>query len=101
MKKILNLAWNDIKIEFSDRSALLFFFILPLIFTAILGSSFGGSGDPNTDNRWLVPVVDLDQSKLSKEMIAELEQSDVIRPATQTDREAKQMLSDGDVAAIL
>jgi len=30
-----------------------------------------------------------------------LEQSDVIRPATQTDREAKQMLSDGDVAAIL
>jgi ABC-2 type transport system permease protein len=101
MKKILNLAWNDIKIEFSDRSALLFFFILPLIFTAILGSSFGGSGDPNTDNRWLVPVVDLDQSKLSKEMIAELEQSDVIRPATQTDQKAKQMLSDGDVAAIL
>jgi len=101
MKKILNLAWNDIKIEFSDRSALLFFFILPLIFTAILGSSFGGNSDSNADNRWLVPVVDLDQSKLSKKMIVAMGQSDVIRPATQTNQEAKQMLSDGDVAAIL
>ena len=63
MKKILNLGWNDIKIEFSDRSALLFFFILPLIFTAILGASFSGNGDPDADNRWLVPVVDQDQSR--------------------------------------
>ena len=66
MKKIINLALNDIKVEFSDRSTLLFFLVLPWIFTAILGVSFGGNGDPDSDTRWLVPVVDLDQSDLSQ-----------------------------------
>lgn len=101
MKKILNLTWNDIKIEFSDRSALLFFFILPLIFTAILGSSFGGNGDPNADNRWAVPVVDQDQSRLSTELIAELEKSEVVRPGIYPREKAEQLLNDGEVAAIL
>ena len=101
MKKILNLAWNDIKIEFSDRSALLFFFILPLIFTAILGASFGGNGDPDTDNRWLVPVVDQDQSNLSAEIIAELKSSEVMRPEIYSLEEAEQLLNDGEVAVIL
>jgi len=101
MKKIINLAWNDIKIEFSDRSALLFFFILPLIFTAILGSSFGGNGDPNADNRWIIPIVDLDQSNLSTELIAGLENSEVVRPEAYSRTEAEQLLNDGEVAVIL
>jgi ABC-2 type transport system permease protein len=101
MKKILNLAWNDIKIEFSDRSAILFFFILPLIFTAILGASFSGNSDPNADNRWMVPVINQDQSDLSSEIIAELETSEVIRPEPYTMVEAEQLLNDGEVAAIL
>ena len=101
MKKILNLAWNDIKIEFSDKSALLFFFILPLIFTAILGTSFGGNGDPNADTRWIVPVVDLDQTELSTEMIAELENSAVVRPATYSLEDADQVLNDGNGAVVL
>ncbi len=101
MKKIFNLAWTDIKIEFSDRSTLLFFFILPLIFTAILGVSFGDNGDPDADYRWIVPVVDLDQTHLSAEMIAELENSAIIRPEEHSREEAETMLKDGDVAVIL
>jgi len=101
MKKILNLAWNDIKIEFSDRSALLFFFILPLIFTAILGASFSGDSDSDGDNRWMVPVVDQDQSNLSAELIAALENSSVLRPETHQLEDAKQLLNDGKVAAVL
>ena len=101
MKKILNLAWNDIKIEFSDRSALLFFFILPIIFTAILGVSFGGNGDPNADRRWLIPVVDLDKTQLSAELLIELQTSEVIRTEELPEAEAQQRLNDGEVAAIL
>jgi len=101
MKKILNLAWNDIKIEFSSRSTLIFFFVLPLVFTAILGSSFGGNGDPNADNRWLVPVVDLDQTELSAEMIAELEKSEVVRPESHDRAAAEGLLADGAAAVIL
>lgn len=101
MNKILHLAWNDIKIEFSDRSSLLFFFILPLIFTAILGVSFGGNVDINADTRWIVPVVDQDQSSLSFEIITELETSKVLRPEIHSMDEAEQLLNDGDVAAVL
>jgi len=101
MKKILNLAWNDIKIEFSDRSALLFFFILPLIFTAILGASFSGDRDSDGDNRWMVPVVDQDQSNLSAELVAALKNSSVLRPETHQLENAKQLLNDGKVATVL
>jgi ABC-2 type transport system permease protein len=101
MKKILNLAWNDIKIEFSERSTLFMFFILPLIFTAILGVSFGGNGDPDADRRYLVPVVDQDESNLSRELIAELENSEIIRPELTIQNDAETMLKDGDAATIL
>jgi hypothetical protein len=37
MRKILAIAYNDIKIEFSSRSELIFFLVLPLIFTTIIG----------------------------------------------------------------
>ena len=101
MKKILNLAWNDIKIEVSDRSSLLFFFILPVIFTAILGVSFGGNGTPNSDLRWVVPVVNQDQSNLSLRIITQLETSKVLRPEIHTLEKAEELFDDGDVAAIL
>ncbi len=66
MKKILNIAWNDIKIEFSDRWTLLFFVILPIIFTAIVGAALGGS---NADTSTVpVPVVDLDGSAYSQQL---------------------------------
>ena len=101
MKKILNLAWNDIKIEFSDRSTLLFFFFLPVIFTAILGVSFNGNDNTDANTRWLLPVVVLDQSAFSFELVTELEKSEVLRPESQTMQDAQQLLKDGDVAAIL
>jgi ABC-2 type transport system permease protein len=101
MNKIINLAWNDIKIEFSERSTLFFFFVLPLIFTAILGVSFGGNEDPDADHRFVVPVVDLDQTHLVSDLVAELENSEVIRPEFYNLEEAKNMLKDGQSAVIL
>ena len=101
MKKILNLAWNDIKIEFSDRSTLLFFFILPLVFTAILGASFGGNGDPEGDRRYTLPIVDLDQSDTSRWLISELQSSDVVRVAIVGVEEADPLLQSGEVSTYL
>ncbi|MFN2153211.1 MAG: ABC transporter permease, partial [Anaerolineales bacterium] len=101
MKKILNLAWNDIKIEFSDRSALLFFFILPLIFTAVLGASFSGNSDPSGENRWLVPIVDQDQSNLSADLVTELETSSLLRPEAYPLDEANDLLLEGEVVTVL
>jgi ABC-2 type transport system permease protein len=101
MKKIINLAINDIKIEFSDRSTLLFFFVLPLVFTAILGASFGGNGDPDSDWRFPVPVVDLDQSGTSSDLLTEMESSTLIRIETMSAARASELFQSGDVAAAL
>ncbi len=48
MKKMFAIAWKDARIRFSGFSELIFFIILPIVFTFILG----GSPNPgDADNR--------------------------------------------------
>jgi ABC-2 type transport system permease protein len=77
MKKILNIIWKDTILRFSSRSELIFFLILPIVFTFILA---GGTGVQNADNRIRLLVVDQAQSPLSTQIIAELEKSDTVHP---------------------
>ncbi len=77
MKKIYNIIWKDTILRFSSLSELLFFLILPLIFTFILA---GGTGTQNADNRIRLLVVDQAQSPLSAQIIAELAKSATVRP---------------------
>ncbi len=77
MKKILNIIWKDTLLRFSSKSELLFFLILPIVFTFILA---GGTGNQNADNRIRLLVVDQAQSPLSAQIIAELEKSETVRP---------------------
>lgn len=103
MRKLLRLAWNDIRIEFSDRTTLVFFLLLPLLFTTVVGLALGGSGqaDPNADNRFPVLVVDEDQSALAQELVAVLEASEVVRPAVMTADEAQTQFDDQQAPAVL
>lgn len=101
MKRIIHLAWNDIKIEFSDKSTLLFFFVLPIVFTAILGVSFGGGSNPDADLRLPVPIVDLDQSNTSFDLLTQLEGSAVIRISVVNLKRADELLISGEVSAYL
>lgn len=77
MKKILAIIWKDTLIRFSSKTELLFFLILPIIFTIILA---GGTGPSNTDNRIRLLVVDEAKTPLSASLLAELEKSDTVRP---------------------
>jgi len=45
MKKILNIAWKNILQEMRSPIALLFLFVMPIVFTAFLGAVFSGVGD--------------------------------------------------------
>ncbi len=87
MRKILALAWNNIRLELSDRSSLVFLLILPLAFTYIIGIAMGGAYEPesnaSTDTRHPVIVVDQDASALSAQLIAVIETSQIIRPVEQ------------------
>ncbi|MBK8780243.1 MAG: ABC transporter permease [Anaerolineales bacterium] len=78
MKKIFAIAWKDAIVRFASSSELLFFIILPLVFTFLVA---GGtpSGAP-TNNRTRLVVVDQANNSISQEIIAELEKSTAAYP---------------------
>jgi len=55
MKKIFAIAWKDAIIRFASSSELLFFIVLPLVFTFLLA---GGTPSGNEDPRNELVVVD-------------------------------------------
>ena len=98
MKKILNIIWKDTILRFSSKSELLFFLILPIIFTFILA---GGTGNQGGDNRIRLLVVDQAQSPLSAQIIAELEKSETVRPNVMTLDEAESEFEARNASALL
>ena len=77
MRQIIAIAWKDTLIRFSSRSELLFFIILPVVFTLILSGGLSKLGQ--SDDRVPVLVVDQDHSALSAELLQTLGQSSGIR----------------------
>lgn len=98
MKKIFAIAWKDVRIRFSGFSELLFFIILPLVFTFILG----GSPNPgDADSRIRLVVVDQAQTSLSADLIVELEKSTAIRPEVVELDEAESQFSERSASVLL
>lgn len=100
MSKIFHLAWTDIRIEFSERSTLVFFLILPIVFTAILGNA-GAPGGPDADNRLALLLVDEDGTGLSAEFTAVLNNSPVARPVSHERAAAERLLAEDDMPGLL
>jgi len=72
MRQILAIAWKDALVRFSSRSELLFFIVLPVVFTLILSGGLAKLGQ--SDDRVPVLVVDQDHSALSAELLQALGQ---------------------------
>ncbi len=87
MNKILTIAKYDIVKMFRDRTALLFVFLLPVIFTFLVGLVFGNVTD--SEGVFLIPVgiTSYDESMVSQKVIDELSKKEVIR-VIQMDEEA-------------
>lgn len=77
MTKIFAIAWKDTLLRFASRSELLFFIILPLVFTYM---SAGGTPSGDDDNRIRLVVVNQAQTSLSHQLVAGLEKSSSVRP---------------------
>ncbi len=101
MIKLLTIAWNHIRIEFEDRSTIVFFLILPLAFTVIVGSALGGSNNSSGDTRPMVAVVDLDQSALSQEFLSALQASQIMRAEALSQAEADRAFEDEKAIGVL
>ncbi len=104
MRSIIAIAWNDIRIELADKSTLLFFVLLPLVFTTIIGLALGNLYGPTTENgdtRYVVAVADEDQSAYSQDLIRLLEDSPVIRPVVDTASAGMKRFTEENLPAFL
>jgi len=97
MKKIIAIAWKDAIVRFGSSSELLFFIILPIVFTFLLA---GGTPSGNEDPRSWLLVVDESNTAISQQVIDELEGSTAIRPEVVTRAEAQKQFDDRSAEAV-
>jgi len=97
MKKIIAIAWKDAIIRFASSSELLFFIILPIVFTFLLA---GGTPSGNEDPRIWLLVVDEANTTISQQVIHELENSTAVRPEVVTHAEAQGQFDDRRASAV-
>ena len=98
--KLTAIIRKDTTLRFEGRAELLFFLVLPLVFTFLIGGGLPAAGGGN-DNRLLVPVADEDGSERSAALLAALAAGDAIRPEAMSRAEAEALLADGDAGAAL
>jgi ABC-type multidrug transport system, permease component len=97
MQKMIAIVLKDLRIRFSTPIEWLFFLILPIFFSFIIG---GGTGGP-TDSRVGFYVVDEAQTSLSASLIDALNASTAVRPVLKERQAALKDLDERDVAAVL
>ncbi|GAB4454573.1 MAG: ABC transporter permease [Anaerolineales bacterium] len=97
MKKIFVIAWKDAIVRFASSSELLFFIILPVVFTFLLA---GGTPSGNEENRIRLLVVDEAQTAISQQIIEELEKSTAIYPEVVARDEAQSQFDQRRASAV-
>jgi ABC-2 type transport system permease protein len=97
MKKIFAIAWKDAIVRFASSSELLFFIILPIVFTFLLA---GGTPSGNEDNRIRLLVVDEANTAISQQILTELENSTAVRSEVVSGAEAQSQFDERRASAV-
>jgi ABC-2 type transport system permease protein len=99
MHKITSIAWKETIIRFSSLTELLFFLVLPITFTFILGG--GLAGDPSEAARTIqLLVVDSDGSNLSQTLIDGIDDTGTIHADVVSAETAADQFADGATALL-
>jgi len=100
--KVLTIALNDLKMEFSERTTLVFFLLIPLAFTFAIAQGLGGSGGSSGGpDLYPVAVVDEDGSMLAEQVIQSLQKTPDLQAALLSADQAAAALEDGEALAVL
>ena len=98
MKKILAIIRKDAIIRFGSSSELLFFIVLPILFTFLLA---GGTPSGNEDPRINLSVVDEANTSISHQIINELKISAAVRPEMTTRQKAQKQFDNRRAEVVL
>lgn len=97
MSKVISIALKDMKLRFGSKAELLFFLILPLVFTLILsGVLFSDEA-----GKIVMVMVDEDNSELSRKMVNLLQSSETVAPSLLAGENAQETFDKREAAAIL
>lgn len=99
MTQFFAIIRKDILVRFSSRAELLFFLILPLIFTFMVGGGLGNA--PGGDNRLRLLVVDQAPEQMSFDLLYALSTSPALRTEVLPLAEAEAQFADREAAAVL
>jgi ABC-2 type transport system permease protein len=101
MKQIIHIALKDIKIEFSEKSTLIFFLLLPLVFTTIIGLGLKNSygSEESEDPRLVIVVVNQDDDRYGEQLLEFMEQSDTSRPVLRSKGEAETLMKNESISS--
>ena len=88
---------KDLLVRFASPSELLFFVVLPIIFTLLLG----GAGDGGGSGQLALPVVLEDEGALARRLLAELEAAPSVAPIVAPLVDAERMVADEEAPALL
>jgi linearmycin/streptolysin S transport system permease protein len=72
MRTVIAIARHDLRVVMSDKGAVLWLFLLPIIFATFFGLVMGGGSSP-TDAKVRLTVVDADEGLIARLLIDELE----------------------------
>jgi ABC-2 type transport system permease protein len=97
MNKIFAIAWKDAIIRFASASELLFFIILPIVFTFLLA---GGTPSGDEDPRIGLLVVDEAQTTISEQIVNALANSTAVNPEVVTREEAQSRFDERRASAV-
>jgi len=97
MRRLLALALNSVRLEFSTVGAYIQFLVLPLVFTVVIGLGMRSDGDA----RFRVAVVDRDHDALAANLLDRLRASEVVRPEVMDEAAALDLLKNQDVSAVV
>ena len=98
MKKLFAIAWKDAIVRFASASELLFFIVLPLVFTFLVA---GGAPSGDDDPRIGLVVVDEANTTISQQILGELENSSAVRPDVETRKEAQNLFDERRAEVVL
>ena len=96
--KVLAISWKDVLVRFSSRSEILFFLVLPIVFTVVVAQFAGGGAD---DNRTPLLVVDQDGSNQAQDLVALLAGAGAVRPMVLPAEDAQARFDHQDAPAML
>lgn len=97
INRLLAIIRKDILLRFSSASELLFFLILPVVFTFLLGGASMGGGSGTL----ALPVIMEDEGALAQRLFTELEAAPSITPRQVSPEEATTLLEEETAVAVL